>query len=556
MSRRWFAILLLVGIAFRVVLLLNYDLVNGGEVDVYLADEGVVGLMGKHILEGRSLPIFFYGQHYLGALEAYLAALSFAIFGVSITSLRLVTFASSLAVLWGVHTLARRVASPGAARWATALVAIGPMYFLQWNFKARGGFVEHIFLLLAVLILFWRFHFGGERRPGLALVLGLVAGIALWVNQLFLAYLFVLAVVWLVERSGPRHAIPLIAGFLLGASLLIGYNVVHPLATVRALARKAVTLNRVPVTERDEHWLQRGIEKRIVALGQGADKLGMVFGVPPRAGVVRIGLAPAVRKAGSLTRLRQWLAWLPLVVFGAALWRLRPRKDRVGWRWRGPPELMFWLFTVTFLVGYVNPRYMLPAYPLAAILAAIAYDRCGMRGRRWFAAGMIAVLAYGGLSWVDVRAAATSGSQRRIADLVERLEQAGIRYCYSAAPMYHAVFASGERVIVSALQKDRYAPYGDAVGAAAEICYLYRDDQQTKRQHVAFMRLLARKHVTYRKFRVRDFTVLYDFDPRSAITEEDMQRVRHQERTRIGIDSLLPIERRSGSRGHDSGASK
>ncbi|RMF23181.1 MAG: hypothetical protein D6760_05960, partial [Deltaproteobacteria bacterium] len=91
MSRRWFAVALLAGVAFRIVLLLNYDLVNGGEVDVYLADEGVVGLMGKHILEGRSLPVFFYGQHYLGALEAYLAALSFAIFGVSITSLRLVT---------------------------------------------------------------------------------------------------------------------------------------------------------------------------------------------------------------------------------------------------------------------------------------------------------------------------------------------------------------------------------------------------------------------------------------------------------------------------------
>ncbi|RMF23479.1 MAG: hypothetical protein D6760_05245, partial [Deltaproteobacteria bacterium] len=294
---------------------------------------------------------------------------------------------------------------------------------------------------------------------------------------------------------------------------------------------------------RDEHWLQKGIEKRVVALGQGADKLGMVFGVPPREGVVRIGLARAVRKAGPLTRLRQWLAVLPLLVFGSALWMVRPRRDPIGWRWRGSGELFFWLFLATFAVGYVNPRYMLPAYPIGAAVCAIAYDRSTARGRRWLAMGMVAVIAYGGLSWVDVRAAATSGSQQRIEDLVERLEQAGIRYCYSAAPMYHAVFASGERVVMSALQKDRYPPYGEMVGRAERICYLYRDDQRTKRQHVAFMRLLARKHVTYDKFRVRDFTVLYDFEPRSAITEADIERVRHQERTRIGIENLLPLDR-------------
>jgi len=38
------------------------------------SDEAIVGLMGKHILEGRGIPTFYYGQHYMGSLEAILAS--------------------------------------------------------------------------------------------------------------------------------------------------------------------------------------------------------------------------------------------------------------------------------------------------------------------------------------------------------------------------------------------------------------------------------------------------------------------------------------------------
>ena len=54
------------------------------------ADESIVGLMAMHIAEGREFPVFFYGQHYLGALESYLAAMGFAVWGPSPMALRLV----------------------------------------------------------------------------------------------------------------------------------------------------------------------------------------------------------------------------------------------------------------------------------------------------------------------------------------------------------------------------------------------------------------------------------------------------------------------------------
>src|SRR4051812_15497414 len=38
------------------------------------ADEALPGLMALHIAAGRETPVFYYGQHYFGAVEAYLVA--------------------------------------------------------------------------------------------------------------------------------------------------------------------------------------------------------------------------------------------------------------------------------------------------------------------------------------------------------------------------------------------------------------------------------------------------------------------------------------------------
>ena len=35
------------------------------------SDQGIVGLMAKHISEGRAFPLYYYGQPYMLAVEAY-----------------------------------------------------------------------------------------------------------------------------------------------------------------------------------------------------------------------------------------------------------------------------------------------------------------------------------------------------------------------------------------------------------------------------------------------------------------------------------------------------
>src|SRR5438034_4013103 len=46
------------------------------------ADEALLGVQAQHILQGER-PIYYYGQPYMGSLEAYLVAIIFALAGSS-----------------------------------------------------------------------------------------------------------------------------------------------------------------------------------------------------------------------------------------------------------------------------------------------------------------------------------------------------------------------------------------------------------------------------------------------------------------------------------------
>src|SRR6266851_737422 len=53
------------------------------------SDEGTMGLEAMHIAFRGEHPVFLYGQNYMGMIEAYVGALLFRLFGVSLFSLRL-----------------------------------------------------------------------------------------------------------------------------------------------------------------------------------------------------------------------------------------------------------------------------------------------------------------------------------------------------------------------------------------------------------------------------------------------------------------------------------
>ncbi len=77
-SPHW--VYLLIALLLRIWLIVH----TRGVID---GDEAVFGIQAEHILRGEH-PVYFYGQVYMGSLEAYLVAILFAIFGSSVWVLR------------------------------------------------------------------------------------------------------------------------------------------------------------------------------------------------------------------------------------------------------------------------------------------------------------------------------------------------------------------------------------------------------------------------------------------------------------------------------------
>jgi hypothetical protein len=200
------------------------------------SDESTMGLMALHIMDHVQYPIFYYGQQYMGATEAYLASVVFRVFGASVFTLRLVTTGLFAVFLVTMYHLASLLYSRKLALVTLALLALGSNIMLFSEVLAIGGYPELLacgallFLLTARLAL-------SERRPWYSkgwrkeLLLygcwGFVAGIGFWSDYvilllIMLAALTLLCYCWRALLKGGILA--LLAGFTLGICPLIIYN--------------------------------------------------------------------------------------------------------------------------------------------------------------------------------------------------------------------------------------------------------------------------------------------------------------------------------------------
>src|SRR4051812_33212544 len=53
------------------------------------SDQAIVGLMAKHLIEGRAFPLFCYGLNYMLGVDAWITAPVFAVAGVSVATLHI-----------------------------------------------------------------------------------------------------------------------------------------------------------------------------------------------------------------------------------------------------------------------------------------------------------------------------------------------------------------------------------------------------------------------------------------------------------------------------------
>ena len=136
---RWSAWIPAVSIAILALILRSWFFLAFDEA-YFDSDQAIVGLMAKHITEGRSWPLFFYGQEYMLAVEAWVMAPVFLVLGPSVFALHLTMALLNAAA--GALLSGCSFAMPGSRRRRAMAVchsALAPVVFPRISSRRKAA---------------------------------------------------------------------------------------------------------------------------------------------------------------------------------------------------------------------------------------------------------------------------------------------------------------------------------------------------------------------------------------------------------------------------------
>jgi 4-amino-4-deoxy-L-arabinose transferase-like glycosyltransferase len=203
------------------------------------SDEGTMGVMALDIAYHGAHPVMYYGQNYMSAIEAYLGAALFHVFGPSLWVLRLGVILMVSLFLLNMYLLTNLLYSKSFALFVLALLSLGSNFIFTLEIYAKGGTSQTLlFGSLAFLCASWlalscaQDLFGKQRHMRLAgyAVWGTAVGLGIWSDMIVLPILFVAGLLlfcfcWQDLRR-PWSILCLLLGLFVGLFPLITFNLV------------------------------------------------------------------------------------------------------------------------------------------------------------------------------------------------------------------------------------------------------------------------------------------------------------------------------------------
>ncbi len=414
------------------------------------SDQAIVGLMAKHLSEGRAFPLFFYGQPYMLAVEAWLAVPFFWIAGPTVASLRALLIVMNLGVvsmlIIGLHRWGGL--RPYLALAAALFIVVPSPRTASELLEAQGGNIEpFVWILLLWFVRERPFWFGSllaigflNREFVIYAIPVLVAG-QLWSRTLFRrdtvrAWLFSL-VAFLAVWQSVHALVPLSSPMGPGTRGSAGASSGSQLENLSQRARFEVG----------------GLPARVLkVLASGTG-----------------GLLAARRRADS-TQGRDWVGYLLGFALVAAV--VRVSAILLG-RSPGPAAPFAWyvlgvgvVAVVTYAItrpgGDVTERYILLSLFIPVGVAALWLSMEPHRRIRHAVAGVALVCAAlaGVDHWREFSRYRSGAVPNPIRELGTVLEARGISV--AEAPYWRAyklTFMSGERVRVASTDVARITEY-------------------------------------------------------------------------------------------------
>ncbi len=488
------------------------------------ADEAIVALMARHILLNGARPIFFYGQAYMGSLDAYLVAAGFALFGFQVWVIRAVQIVLYLLVIGSTLALIPLLFNPYHGFWYTAaLLAIPTVNVTLYTTVSLGGYGEALFIGNLILYLGLKILSSLEGKAKLLPVwlwtLGFLVGLGLWVNGLTGIYSLPTLLGLTYQGFRERSKLPVrkigVAFALISAGVFAGSLPWWFYAYRQGLDVLLAELFGSAIAVSQGSWFQQ----------IGANFFNfLLFGVS-----VIIGLRPPWEI--------RWLA-LPLAPFVLAFWvaviGLWGRFLR-----RSGFSLAHWILSgvaLTFLLAFVltpyggdpSGRYFLPLW---IVLTLIAGEMIGkFVPKLSYQVGCIAVVVLFNL-WGVVECALrdTPGlttqfdpvaavDHRYLPQLIRFLHENGETHGYTNYWVaYPLAFLSDERLIYAPRlpyhpdlrytpRDDRYPPYTRQVAESGRVAYITTKNPKLDELLTANFRLAG---VEWQERWIGDYHIFY-----------------------------------------------
>ncbi|WP_157640862.1 hypothetical protein [Longispora albida] len=436
------------GVAYRAILLLL------GTPWSSNSDEATMGLMALHISQGKAFPVYFYGQHYMGAIEAYLAAPLFWLAGPSTLALRLPNLLFYAAFLFLMWRLVAQLYTPWFATAMTGLFALCSDRIAYNQLVSGGGYPELVPVAAALMLI------AAGRKPWY-LLFGLLAGFLLWDDWLGLPYVAAAGVLMLVRhRLTIRRAAELAGGVVLGALPLI----VHDL-TARAGDRSWEVFGQ----------LSNAGAGQAAGAGLGGHlEGGLLIGVPVATGVCPQYSCPPETYGW-------WGVLVPvlLLVSGCVAWRNKQWAQlalviaglvTIAWFVKSPSAVNTPRESARYLACLLvsMPAVLWPLWTGAFRSAASPGSRTrgGVNGLlRLAVLGAVALLSVAATYGAARKTAETRESDRALGRLVTALGERGITRIYTEYwTCNRLAFATRERIICATVAPDMGPAYDRVPG--------------------------------------------------------------------------------------------
>jgi hypothetical protein len=522
-NRRFFwLVCLLVGIAsaIRVVFLLL-------DAFPFNADEAIVALMGRHILAGNGVPLFFYGQSYMGSLDALLVAFGFYLFGEQVWVIRIIQILLYAGFMLTSIWLAQRLSkSRKIALLIGVLLAFPTVNIFLYTTVSLGGYGEamligNIILILAHIIV------TEESATGRYLLwfsLGFLVGFGFWVFGLTLVFGLASTVYLLIHtifKRGSSHFRQDIKQWALyGLGAVIGLTPIIAAAIRSGLGVIIQEATGSAISSAAQGTFLEQIGMRIVSF--------VLLGIP-----VITGIRPPWEVGWFL------LPALPfvLVFWFAAVYLFVNKKHRLRYRLDDGGVLLLlviWVniggFLLTTFGSDPSGRYFLPLVLPLSIIGSLLIEFMATRWRHWFWLLPLLLCSYN-LFGIVVSAqrqppglttqidAVAQVNHRYMPELIDFLSQKKLQAGYANYWVaYPLAFLSQERLIyVPALpyhhdfrfttRDNRYRAYDSIVAQAGNIAYITTNHEPLN----AYLReQFDRQQVSWVEKNIGDYHIFYE----------------------------------------------